>query len=163
MRIVGIDPGLDGAIALIQTDPMMLRVEDMPTFTVRSGKTDKRRVDAGALAHALEQWHYPAAIDRVYIEKVGAMPGQGVTSMFGFGFSAGMIEGIVAALKIPYEYMTPQAWQALAKVAGGKDGSRQKASRLFPCDADMFIRKKDNGRSDAVCIAYAGARDLRVL
>lgn len=159
MRIVGIDPGLDGAVALIDTDLVKLVVEDTPTFEVKSGKSTKRRVDAGGLASAIQI----LAPDRAYVEKVGAMPGQGVSSMFSFGYSAGLIEGILATLRIPYEYMTPQAWQQLARVAGGKDGSRQKASRLFPCDANLFVRKKDNGRSDAVCIAYAGARDLKLL
>ncbi|HJQ13048.1 MAG TPA: hypothetical protein VJ840_18595 [Gemmatimonadaceae bacterium] len=159
MRIIGIDPGLDGAIALIDTELVKLHVEDMPTYEIKVGRSNKRRVSALGLAATLVD----LKADHVVIEKVGAMPGQGVTSMFSFGYTAGMIEGIVAALNVPYNYLTPQEWQKLARVAGGKDGSREKASRLFPCDADLFMRKKDNGRSDAVLIAYAGCRDLKLL
>lgn len=160
MNIVGIDPGLDGAIALIVVgDRPKLLVEDMPTNLIQRGKGEKRLVSSLGLMQIVRNMQP----DHVFIEKVGAMPGQGVTSMFGFGFSAGMIEGIVAALELPYSYLTPQQWQQLARVSGGKDGSREKASRLFPTDADLFLRKKDNGRSDAACIAYAGARDLRLL
>lgn len=159
MRICGIDPGLDGAIALIDTDRMKLGIQDMPTNEIKVGRSMKRRISALGLAWALRDLE----ADHVFIEKVGAMPGQGVTSMFSFGYSAGMIEGIVAAINKPYSYLTPQQWQQIARVSGGKDGSREKASRLFPCDADLFMRKKDNGRSDAVCIAYAGCRDLKLL
>jgi crossover junction endodeoxyribonuclease RuvC len=160
MRIVGIDPGLDGAIALIDTERFKLAVLDMPTKEIRVGKSNKRKVEAITLWHHLQQL---MPIDKVYMEKVGAMPDQGVTSMFNFGYSAGMLEGVVAALGVPYEYLTPQEWQAHAKVAGGKDGSREKAMRLFPCDAELFIRKKDNGRSDATCLAYAGCKDMKLL
>lgn len=159
MRILGIDPGLDGALALFDTDLGKIAVVDMPTFEIKVGKSMKRRISASGLALEIRALN----AEQVFIEKVGAMPGQGVSSMFGFGYSAGMLEGVVAALSHAYGYLTPQEWQKLARVAGGKDGSRQKASRLFPCDADLFIRKKDNGRSDAVCIAYAGARDLKLL
>lgn len=160
MRIVGIDPGLDGAIALIDTDIMKLHVEDMPTYEIKVGRSMKRRISAHGFAMLLAGLYQ---IDHVFIERVGAMPGQGVTSMFSFGYSAGLTEGIVAARGCAYSYLTPQEWQKLARVSGGKDGSREKASRLFPCDADLFMRKKDNGRSDAVCIAYAGCRDLKLL
>lgn len=160
MRICGIDPGLDGAIALIDTDLMKLAVDDMPVNELKIGRSMKRRVSALGLARDLEAL---GPIDHVFVEKVGAMPGQGVTSMFSFGYSAGMVEGVLAALRVPYSYLTPQQWQQIARVSGGKDGSREKASRLFPCDADLFMRKKDNGRSDAVCIAYAGCRDLKLL
>lgn len=159
MRICGIDPGLDGAIALIDTDLMKLHVDDMPTNELKIGRSTKRRISALGLATDIVNLRP----DHVFVEKVGAMPGQGVTSMFSFGYSAGMVEGVLAALRVPYSYLTPQQWQQIARVSGGKDGSREKASRLFPCDADLFMRKKDNGRSDAVCIAYAGCRDLKLL
>lgn len=159
MIIVGIDPGLDGAVASIDTDSMGAIVYDMPTFTKKEGRSVKRKVDGRALARTLQLM----TPDRVFVEKVGAMPNQGVTSMFNFGFSAGIVNGAVSALEIDPTYLTPQAWQKLAKAGGSKDRSRERAMKLFPNIAGLFDRKKDNGRSDAVLIAYAGVIQLGLL
>jgi crossover junction endodeoxyribonuclease RuvC len=95
---------------------------------------------------------YPTA--HVVVEKVGAMPGQGVSSMFNFGRSAGIIEGVVAALRMPSTYVTPAAWTKAVGRAAGKDASRMRAMELFPTRADLFKRAKDDGRADAALIAY---------
>jgi len=85
------------------------------------------------------------------------MPGQGVTSVFSFGRSVGIIEGVLATMLIPVDIVTPQAWQKAAAVRGGKDGSRQRACELFPNYAGLFALKKHDGRADAACMAWFAA------
>jgi crossover junction endodeoxyribonuclease RuvC len=89
------------------------------------------------------------------------MPNQGVSSMFTFGKSAGIIEGVLGAMNIPVTFVTPQKWIKAMSVVGGKDGSRKRASELLPEFASEFKRVKDNGRSDAALIALFGAYLMR--
>jgi crossover junction endodeoxyribonuclease RuvC len=125
-------------------------VIDMPTLEVDSGKTKKRHISAAGLRNILEG--YPNS--HVVIEKVGALPGNGSVSIFNFGRSAGIIEGVVAALRMPHTYVTPAAWTKAVGRAAGKDASRMRAMELFPAKADLFKRAKDDGRADAALIAY---------
>ena len=120
---------------------------------VRNGKK-KREVSAQALANLLAATTIKAA----FVERVNAMPGQGVTSVFSFGRSTGIVEGILAAYDIPTTLVTPQAWQKAVGQRAGKDGSRERAMQLFPAQVGLFQRKKDDGRSDAALIAYYGAK-----
>jgi len=147
--VIGIDPGINGAIAIFR-DGVLHSVVDMPTVEIASGKTMKRHISAVTLSDILAR--YPTA--HVVIEKVGAMPGQGVTSMFNFGRSAGIIEGVVAALRMPSTYVTPQQWTKAVGRAAGKDASRMRAMELFPTRAELFKRAKDDGRADACLIAH---------
>ena len=149
--IIGIDPGISGAISVFR-DGKLESVVDMPTVEIASGKTIKRHISAATLRNILELDMYQ--FSHVVIEKVGAMPGQGVTSMFNFGRSAGIIEGVVAALRMPHTYVTPQTWTKAVGRAAGKDASRMRAMELFPSKADLFKRAKDDGRADAALIAY---------
>jgi crossover junction endodeoxyribonuclease RuvC len=149
--VIGIDPGISGAIAVFR-DGKLESVVDMPTVEIASGKTIKRHISAATLRNILELDMYQ--FSHVVIEKVGAMPGQGVTSMFNFGRSAGIIEGVVAALRMPHTYVTPAAWTKAVGRPAGKDASRMRAMELFPAKADLFKRAKDDGRSDAALIAY---------
>lgn len=149
--VIGIDPGISGAISVFSRFPSTLHdVIDMPTLEVDSGKTKKRHISAAGLRDILVC--YPTA--HVVIEKVGAMPGQGVSSMFNFGRSAGIIEGVVAALRNPHTYVTPATWTKGVGRAAGKDASRMRAMELFPDKAELFKRAKDDGRADAALIAY---------
>ena len=149
--VIGIDPGISGAISVFSRFPNTLHdVFDMPTLEVDSGKTKKRHISASGLRDILVS--FPTA--HVVIEKVGAMPGQGVSSMFNFGRSAGIIEGVVAALRMPHTYVTPATWTKAVGRAAGKDASRMRAMELFPSKADLFKRAKDDGRADAALIAY---------
>ncbi len=149
--VIGIDPGISGAISVFDWwTQSLLEVIDMPTLEVDSGKTKKRHISAAGLRDILVC--YPDS--HVVIEKVGAMPGQGVTSMFNFGRSAGIIEGVVAALRMPSTYVTPAAWTKAVGRAAGKDASRMRAMELFPTRAELFKRAKDDGRADAALIAY---------
>jgi crossover junction endodeoxyribonuclease RuvC len=150
--VIGIDPGISGAISVFSWETHTLfEVIDMPTLEVDSGKTKKRHISAAALRDILVCY----LDSHVVIEKVGALPGNGSVSMFNFGRSAGIIEGVVAALQIPHTYVTPATWTKAVGRAAGKDASRMRAMELFPAaKAELFKRAKDDGRADAALIAY---------
>lgn len=153
-RTIGIDCGLNGALALI-VDGELVKVEDMPTVTLeRNGKT-KRQVSAPELVDIIKELDPTEA----YAEKVFAMAGQGVTSVFSLGRSLGVVEGALTALRIKTTLMTPQTWIKAMGVVGGKDGSRARAMELFPDHLSLFKRVKDDGRSDASLIALWGYRN----
>lgn len=153
MIIMGIDPGLSGAIAFYDTATGDLTVHDMPTIEVTRNAKAKREISAQLLAEVIAAGYAKGA----YLERVGAMPGQGVSSVFSFGRSVGMVEGVLAALDIPTTIIPPTTWQRKVNARGGKDGSRDRAMQLFPKYASLFARKKDDGRSDAALIAYYGS------
>lgn len=149
---IGVDPGLSGAIAVMS--PESLKIFDMPTMTVERNGKAKRQVSATELAELL--YLYSGKDCHVYCERVSAMAGQGVTSVFSFGRSFGMIEGILAALHMPVTYVAPATWVKAVHRGAGKDASRQRAMELFPENQADFKRVKDDGRSDASLIAYWG-------
>ena len=154
---IGIDPGLSGAVAVIS--PESLKIFDMPTMTVERNGKAKRQVSASELAELL--YLYSGKDCHVYCERVGAVTGQGVTSVFSFGRSLGAIEGVIAARSIKATLITPQTWQKAMGVTGGKDGARARAMELFPNNQADFKRVKDDGRSDAALIAYWGKHHAR--
>lgn len=142
--IAGIDPGITGAVAIIE-DGRYLDGLLMPTIT--NGK--RKRCNAAALAGFLVR-HRPAL---VVLERVGAMPKQGATSMFSFGHSAGVAEGVVIALGLPLILVAPPVWKRRAGLLGSdKDAARSAAARLFP-DAPLSMRKY-GGLADALLMAY---------
>jgi crossover junction endodeoxyribonuclease RuvC len=152
-RIIGIDVGLSGAIAMMQGETLT-GIFDMPTVTLdRNGKS-KRQISIPELIAIIDEFKPEEA----YIEKVFAMAGQGVTSVFSFGRSLGAIEGVIAARSIKSTLITPQTWQKAMGVSGGKDGARARAMEVFPWNVDYFKRKKDDGRADAALIAAWGLR-----
>ena len=157
-RIIGIDPGLSGAVAVL-TGTDSLRILDMPTVTVERNNKSKRQVSASELAEII----YTLKSDdcHVFVERVGAVSGQGVTSVFSFGRSFGMIEGILAAFKLPVTYVAPATWVKAVGRGQGKDASRARAMELFPNNQADFKRVKDDGRSDAALIAYWGKHHAR--
>jgi len=158
MIYIGIDPGLNGAIAFLDMEIGHLSVLDMPTFEVKRNNKLKREVSPQGLANIFDLTDGPAwNIREVVLERVGAMPGQGVSSVFSFGRSVGVIEGVLAARGLSVSIVTPQAWQKAAGVRGGKDGSRMRACELFPNYANLFARKKDDGRADAALMAWYAA------
>lgn len=154
-RIIGIDPGLSGAVAVL-TGTDSLAVLDMPTMTVERNSKAKRQVSATELAEII----YSMKNDdcHVFVEKVSAMAGQGVTSVFSFGRSFGMIEGILAAFRLPVTYVAPATWVKAVGRGQGKDASRARAMEIFPNNQTDFKRVKDDGRADAALIAYWGSR-----
>lgn len=155
MKFIGIDPGLDGAVAILP-DGILI---DTPTLTVQGkGKSKKREYAVASMVQTLigrassESW--------CALEKIHAMPGQGVTSMFSMGVGLGLWRGILAALFIGHEEPTPQRWQKvmLDGMGKGKDASRLRAIQLFPQLADQLSRKKDHGRADALLLAEYARR-----
>lgn len=153
MLVYGVDPGISGAIARLDLMEGLLEVYDMPVMEVNK----KKQVNAQLVTDIFAEQHAP-----VYIEKVGAMPGQGVASMFNFGKSYGILIGCAAGLKMETTLVTPQMWQKALKCQKGKDGNRQRACELFPNYAQLFARKKDDGRADAALLAYYAATEDRI-
>lgn len=151
--ILGIDPGASGALAFFDPDAGTLDVIDMPTVEIKRNAKAKREISPQMLAALIRARAPHLAI----VERVGAMPGQGVSSMFQFGRGVGMIEGVLAALQIQTDYTSPQAWQKAVALRGGKDGARARAAEIFPAYAHLFTRKKDDGRADAALISWFAA------
>lgn len=148
--VIGIDPGLSGAIAVIKLDGTV-DFHDCPLFTVGT----KHVYHPGGMAALLRQYqeHHPNLL--VGLEKVHSMPGQGVASTFLFGEGFGIWLGILAALRIPHELITPQSWKRgmMNGQNKDKDASRLVALRLFPSVSDRLKLKKHHGRADALLIA----------
>lgn len=155
MIVVGIDPGLGGAICRIG-GPGVVVVVDMPTVQIdRNGKA-KRDIDVRALVDILVD----VKPDHIFIEAVGAMPGQGVSSMFAFGKGFGILLGVVGALGLPMTQVAPVRWKRAMQVPKGDDAGRARASDLMPGAAHLWRLKKHHGRADAALIAEYGRRVL---
>jgi crossover junction endodeoxyribonuclease RuvC len=153
--IVGIDPGLTGAIAILDGDS--LTIHDMPVVATKAGR---RQVSPHLLRDLLEPlvpFNLGGGLLAV-VEDVHAMPKQGVSSVFSFGQSLGSILGVLAGLYVPYRLVSPQAWMSRAgvkKTASGDKVSRTRAIELFPAHANLFNLKKHHGRADAALMAWA--------
>ena len=150
---LGIDPGLTGAIALVNADGTLFAVEDLPTTARGSGRV-KRELDAAGLVHLLR----PHAADIAFglVERVGAMPGQGVASMFSLGHSTGVLDGILAALGIPHRVVTPATWKKLAELPADKALTLSAARRRWP--GASLTRVRDHGRAEALFLALVAMR-----
>lgn len=152
--ILGIDPGLSGALALF--DGKTLAIFDTPTTTRTVGKSKKQQIDIYQLGSWLDI--HRNRIRFAMIEEVGAMPGQGVTSMFNFGFTTGAIHGALGASAIPLQLVRPNVWkQRFGLIGQDKDASRQAASRLAPAFAHHWPLKKHDGRAEAFLLAFYGS------
>lgn len=149
---LGIDPGLSGALALLDTKTGSIAVHDVPTHELRRNGKTKREIDLHALARLLDDMAKGAGT-RIVVEQVGSMPGQGVSSVFAFGKAYGILLGVAASTFCPIEFVTPQVWKKAMGVTASKDGSRAKASMLFPAYSSSWARVKDDGRAEAVLIA----------
>lgn len=163
--IIGIDPGLDGALARYWPITGNLQIADMPTVSVRKGAKLRRLVDEIGLARLVDEWAPSATF--VWLEQVNAMPSipgadgerrtMGAQSSFGFGRSYGLIRGVCAANFLTIQDVTPQSWKKALRVAGDKDQARQRASALFPRHAHCWPLKKHDGRAESAMIALYGA------
>lgn len=154
MIYLGVDPGAAGAIAALDDNGHIISIIDMPTVKVRVGKTDRARVSASMLAQLFEMDVH--AVQMVVLERVGGMTGQSCSAAFTFGYGCGMVEGVLAALRMPVALVTPQAWKKSAGLAADKGAARECAMRLWPSHAHMFARVKDDGRAEAALIARHG-------
>ena len=151
MRIIGIDPGLNGAIAVLQNNKV-IEIHDIPVMT--DGKKNKRQLNSAQLVKLLKDNFQDETDTVVIVEQVNAMPGQGVTSMFNFGQTFGAIKGICAALNLPIFFVRPAKWKKhFDLINSSKDASRTKAIEMYPSISDQLSKKKDVNKSDAILIA----------
>lgn len=152
-RVIGVDPGNTGAIAIVDATGALICVEDMPIFTIKG----KAKIDVHGLGRIIAEH---AANGRGIIEQVGAMPKQGVSSVFTFGFAAGAVHGAMGALAIPLDTVTPQKWKAHFRLSKDKDAARQLATRRWP--HGPFTLKKHHGRAEAALIALYAVETRRL-
>jgi crossover junction endodeoxyribonuclease RuvC len=147
--VLGIDPGCSGSLVLITEQGHYIDHLAMPTIKVGT----KSRVNGAAVAAWVGQY----GITHAYLEQVGAMPGQGTASMFTFGHAAGVAEGILQGLNIPYTLVTPQAWKKSAGLIGSdKDAARSRAIQLYPELRALDAKAKGQAIADALLIARHG-------
>ena len=151
--IIGIDPGISGSICFLQ-DGKILDVIEMPTMT--EGKKNKRQVNGSQIYNEILKriTKYEKQEIRVVIEQVSAMPGQGVTSMFNFGQSFGILKGLCSAMRLPMYFVRPAKWKKYFNLINSeKDASRTRAIEIFPYFSSQLSKKKDSNKADAILIA----------
>ena len=151
MIIIGIDPGISGAISIIE-NKKILEVYDTPTMI--DGKKNKKQINSAQVTNIIKETLNIGKKVVVVVEQVNAMPGQGVTSMFNFGQSFGVIKGICAALSLPIYFVRPTKWKKhFNLIKTNKDASRTKVIEVYPEISSKLHRKKDSNRADAILIA----------
>ncbi len=153
MLIIGIDPGITGSICFFE-DGKIIDVVEMPNMA--EGKKNKRQVNGAQIYHEIHKRikNLEKKDIKVVIEQVAAMPGQGVTSMFNFGQSFGVLKGICAAMQIPMYFVRPAKWKKYFNLINSeKDASRTKAIEIFPHFSIQLSRKKDSNKADAILIS----------
>ena len=153
MIIVGIDPGIAGAICFFSSGNV-IDVIDMPTMA--EGKKNKKQVNGSQIFNEISFRikTYEKKNIKVVIEQVSAMPGQGVTSMFNFGQSYGILKGICSAMQLPMFFVRPAKWKKYFNLINSqKDASRTRAIEIFPYFSTQLSKKKDSNKADAILIA----------
>ena len=153
MLIIGIDPGISGSICFFENGKI-IDVIEMPTMT--EGKKNKRQVNGAQVYNEILKRINKSEKHnvRVVIEQVSAMPGQGVTSMFNFGQSFGILKGICSAMQLPLYFVRPTKWKKyFGLINSEKDASRTKAIEMFPYFSSNLSKKKDSNKADAILIA----------
>ena len=152
MLIVGIDPGISGSICFFE-EGKILDVIEMPVMT--DGKKNKKQVNGAQIYNEIFKRIDTSHKDiRVVIEQVSAMPGQGVTSMFNFGQSFGILKGICSAMQLPMFFVRPAKWKKYFNLINSqKDASRTRAIEIFPYFSAQLSKKKDSNKADAILIA----------
>ena len=153
MLIIGIDPGISGAICFFENGQVK-EVINMPVMA--DGKKNKRQINGPQTYNEILKRinNYPKKDIIVVIEQVSAMPGQGVTSMFNFGQSFGVIKGICSAMQLSMFFIRPTKWKKyFGLIKTEKDASRTKVIEIFPYISSELSRKKDSNKADAVLIA----------
>lgn len=161
--ILGVDPGLSGALAFYEPETGDLVVVDTPILTIKEGGKLKSKPDVYALGILLDHWR--PLIKYAVVEKVSAMPEQGVTSSFNFGDVFGVVRGAIAANIIPMHMIQAREWKGVMKLPGGKankDESRALASKLMPRHAGRWNLKKHDGRAEAALLAWYGHKYLKL-
>lgn len=158
--VLAADPGLTGALAWLRARAdggiELLSVVDLPTAQAHQGGKVKTHLLPAAILDLIRNPTFSPS--HFVLEQVSARPGQGVTSMFRFGHTAGLLEGLAVGAGLPVTHLSPARWMALAGVRKGEDAGRLRAVQLFPEHAFWFARKKDHNRADAALIGYAFLR-----
>ena len=153
MLIIGIDPGISGSICFLK-DGEIKDVVDMPTMI--EGKKNKKQVNGSQIFNEISEKikNMDKKNIKVVIEHVTAMPGQGVTSMFNFGQSFGVLKGICSAMQLPVYFVRPAKWKKYFNLINSeKDASRTRAIEIFPYYSSHLSKKKDSNKADAILIA----------
>ena len=153
MLIIGIDPGISGSICFLDNGKI-LEVVEMPIMT--DGKKNKKQVNGSQVYNEVTKRikQFEKNQIRIVIEHVSAMPGQGVTSMFNFGQSFGILKGICTAMQLPMYFVRPAKWKKYFNLLNSeKDASRTRAIEIFPYFSSQLSRKKDSNKADAILIA----------
>ena len=153
MLIIGIDPGITGSICFFE-DGRIIDVVEMPNMA--EGKKNKKQVNGAQIYHEifLRIKNLKKEEIKVVIEQVSAMPGQGVTSMFNFGQSFGILKGICSAMQLSMYFVRPTKWKKYFNLINSeKDASRTKAIEIFPYFSSQLSRKKDSNKADAILIS----------
>ena len=151
MIIIGIDPGVSGAISILE-NKKVIDIFDMPTMI--DGKKNKKQVNGSQVSNIIKEKLNHHTEVSVVVEHVNAMPGQGVTSMFNFGQSFGVIKGICSALSLPIYFVRPTKWKKYFNlIKTNKDASRTKVIEIYPEISSKLSRKKDSNKADAILIA----------
>jgi crossover junction endodeoxyribonuclease RuvC len=151
MIIFGVDPGVSGAISVLE-NKKIIEVYEMPTMI--DGKKNKKQVNGSQVANIIKERLNGDNEIIVVVEHVNAMPGQGVTSMFNFGQSFGVIKGICSALSLPIYFVRPSKWKRhFNLIKTNKDASRTKVIEVYPEISSKLYRKKDSNKADAILIA----------
>lgn len=151
--ILAFDPGTTGAYALLHADGDLI-VRDLPVLKVKRGKTVRSEIDLYELANQLRKIAAENTITMAVVERVGSMPGQGLSSTFGFGRTYGVIQGVIAALQMPMHLVTPVTWKRALRVPSEKDGARLRASEIFPQYSHHWSRVMDHNRAEAALLAH---------
>ena len=154
MLVIGIDPGISGSICFFENGKI-LEVLEMPTMT--EGKKNKRQVNGSQIYNEILKKikNKDKQTIRVVIEQVSAMPGQGVTSMFNFGQSFGILKGICSAMQLPMHFVRPAKWKKyFGLINSEKDASRTRVIEMFPYFSSHLSKKKDSNKAEAILIAY---------
>jgi len=157
MIVIGIDPGITGAVSVF-TDGKLTDLHDLPTIEVAVGKGKRRQMVPSSLSDILYSNTSDLVPNHAYLEQVASRPGEGAVGAFSFGRGFGQIEGVLAALNIPYTLVPPGKWKKALGVSADKGQARMRASREFPEFASQFSRVKDDGRAEACLIGLYGVK-----
>ncbi len=152
MTVLGIDPGLTGALAWVSREGHLIEINDMPIAAMRQ----RKKIVPALLADMMQL----REIDFVVIEQVGPHRGEGVGGAFSFGYGAGLLEGVATALGLPVHFYSPATWKRRAGVPGDKGAARAMACRYWPGASGLFARVKDDGRAEAALLARWAALQI---
>ena len=153
MLIIGIDPGISGSICFFE-DGKVIDIIEMPSMA--EGKKNKKQVNGSQICNEINSRIKKLNKQeiKVVIEQVSAMPGQGVTSMFNFGQSFGVLKGICSAMQLPMYFVRPAKWKKYYSLINSKkDASRTKVIEIFPYISTQLSKKKDSNKADAILLA----------